>query len=171
MLRATRHNPVMTALDIALTVPFFVALLALALIDARSFRLPDAITLPLIPAGLVAAFLIDAPIWLHALGAALGYGGLVAIEIAYRAWRGRDGLGRGDAKLLAAGGAWCGAAALPATLLIASVSALLFVLLISAIRRRAPTGETMLAFGPFLAFGVGLVWILQRTGLSAAAGF
>lgn len=131
------------------------ALIQLARIDWATHRLPNIITLPLIAAGLLWAFGTAEDFYPHLLGAALGYGVFWAVEILYRLIRKRDGLGRGDAKLLAAGGAWCGAWALPAIVLIASVSALIYIL---------PKGEqrdTRIPFGPFLAIGIGAVWLVQ----------
>ena len=132
------------------------ALGVLARIDARSGRLPNVITIPLMLAGLVWSFdLADDWYW-HLLGAALGYGVFWAVEVIYRFVRKREGLGRGDAKLLAAGGAWCGAAALPAIVLIGSVAALVRVWP----RRNEPA--LRIAFGPYLALGIGAVWLVQR---------
>ncbi len=136
------------------------ALGALAIIDARTLRLPDIITLPLTGAGLVFAYLSERDIWLHVAAAAVAYGSLVALELTYRHLRGRDGLGRGDAKLFAAGGAWCGPAALPLILLAASLCALAFVLGLRLTRHRV-NAETKIAFGPFLAFAIGGVWLTQ----------
>jgi leader peptidase (prepilin peptidase)/N-methyltransferase len=134
-------------------------LLTLGWIDWRSWLLPDALTLPLILAGLAAAAVL-APIELidRALGAALGYLGLRAVEAIYRRWRGRDGLGRGDAKLLAAIGAWVGVAALPQVLLIAAFAGLLAALAMRICGIRM-TAQSALPFGPFLALGAWLVWL------------
>ena len=162
----------MTALAaLILTGLLFAALIALAMIDARHYILPDRITLPLTAAGIVAAWILDLPIWLHALGGALGYGALVLVEKLYRKARGKAGLGRGDAKLFAAGGAWCGALALPAILLLSSLAALIYALVLKWVFRRTLTADSLIAFGPFLAFGIALVWSLQRLGLSGPAGF
>jgi len=158
-------------LPFVLTLILFGALIALSVIDARRFILPDRITLPLIAAGIVVAALLGLPVWLHALGGLVGYGGLVLIEKTYLQARGRSGLGRGDAKLFAAGGAWCGAIALPAILLLSSLAALLYAMTLKLILNRQVTGDSMIAFGPFLAFGIALVWSLQRLGLSGPAGF
>ena len=101
------------------------ALLALGWIDWTHLRLPDVLTLPLLLAGLAATALLDrgqAPD--HALAAALGYFSLRALSYVYRRWRGRDGLGEGDAKLLAASGAWVGLAGLGPTLLLAAIAGL-----------------------------------------------
>jgi leader peptidase (prepilin peptidase)/N-methyltransferase len=135
-------------------------LLDLGWIDLRSWLLPDALTLPLIIAGLAAAFLLS-PDQLtdRALGAALGYLSLIAIAALYRALRGREGLGGGDAKLLAASGAWLGAAALPQVVLFAALSAL------AAAACLRPAGirlgiHSALPFGPFLALATWVLWLL-----------
>jgi leader peptidase (prepilin peptidase) / N-methyltransferase len=85
------------------------ALLTIAWIDIEHLILPDILTLPLLLAGLAVTY-GEAPedITDHALAAAVGYLGFRAIAFLYRRLRGRDGLGEGDAKLLAAGGAWLG---------------------------------------------------------------
>jgi leader peptidase (prepilin peptidase) / N-methyltransferase len=134
-------------------------LLTLGWIDLRCWLLPDALTLPLIVAGLVQAA-IFAPDELtgRGAGAALGYLGLWLVAIAYRRLRGRDGLGMGDAKLLAAIGAWTGALALPQVVLLAACSALLVALgfTLAGIRLRA---ATPLPFGPFLALAAWAIWL------------
>ncbi|GHA92754.1 hypothetical protein GCM10009069_14730 [Algimonas arctica] len=132
-----------------------VALIQLARIDWATHRLPNLITLPLLAAGLVWAFGTVDDFYIHLLGAALGYGVFWAVEVIYRLIRKRDGLGRGDAKLLAVGGAWCGAWALPIIVLIASLAALAYVLPKS-------DRQCRIAFGPFLAIGIGIVWLSQQ---------
>lgn len=160
----------MTGLELALTALLVAALLALSVIDIRTYRLPDLLTLPLIPAGLGAAWVLGETLWLHGLGAAVGYGALVALEKAYEKARGRPGLGRGDAKLFAAGGAWCGLTALPLVLLAASVSALIWVMSLRLVAGADLRADTMIAFGPFLSFGIGFVFIAKRLGMLAFAG-
>jgi leader peptidase (prepilin peptidase) / N-methyltransferase len=134
-------------------------LLALGWIDLRSWLLPDVLTLPLIIAGLAVAFMLDPDqLTQHALGAVLGYLSLVAIAALYRALRHREGLGGGDAKLLAASGAWLGAAALPQVILIAALSALAAAacLRLAGIRLGI---HSALPFGPFLALATWLLWL------------
>ena len=132
-------------------------LLALAWIDWHHMRLPDALTLPLLLLGLLATW-IDAPdeIAASVIGAIAGYAALWFIDFCYRLARGRAGLGLGDAKLLAAGGAWLGWQALPWTVLLAS---LLGLTLAAAQRARGMelTRETALPFGPSLAAAIWLV--------------
>ena len=160
----------MTGLELALTAILLAALIALSIIDIRTYRLPDRLTLPLIPLGLGAAWLVDERIWLHALGAVAGYGVLVLLEKAYEKARGKPGLGRGDAKLFAAGGAWCGLTALPLVLLAASVSALVWVLALRVTTGAQVRADTMIAFGPFLSFGIAAVFVADRLGLLGFAG-
>lgn len=135
-------------------------LLALGWIDMRRWLLPDALTLPLVIAGLAAAAAFDPEqLTARALGAALGYLSLRLVALLYRALRGRDGLGHGDAKLLAASGAWVGAMALPQVVLGAAVSALAAAacLRLAGVRLGA---HSALPFGPFLALATWLIWLL-----------
>ncbi len=134
-------------------------LLALALCDWRSFLLPDALTLPLLGLGLLVTWWIapsDLPD--HALAALLGYALFRGLSLAYRLMRGRDGLGQGDAKLLAAAGAWLGLAAIPAVMLIAALVGL-GVVAVRMMRGGAIGSDTALPFGPALALGIWLVWL------------
>ncbi|MEX2644464.1 MAG: A24 family peptidase [Acetobacterales bacterium] len=127
------------------------SLLALAAIDLRHFVLPDAITLPLMGSGLlVAAATGGTPaLATSAFGALLGYMLLAATAAIYLRLRGRDGLGLGDAKLLAAAGAWVGWYGLGAVLLAAIAAALAIATL--RWRRGLADGATPIAFGPYLA--------------------
>jgi leader peptidase (prepilin peptidase)/N-methyltransferase len=135
-------------------------LLALGWIDLRRWLLPDALTLPLIIAGLAAAFLFNPDqLTERALGAALGYLSLTAIAALYRALRGREGLGGGDAKLLAASGAWLGAAALPQVILLAALSALAAAACLRLAGVRLGI-HSALPFGPFLALATWVLWLL-----------
>jgi prepilin signal peptidase PulO-like enzyme (type II secretory pathway) len=97
-------------------------LLVLALVDAEHGRLPDVLTLPLLALGLAAAALAPLPGLASpldsALGAASGFLVFYLVARLYAAWRGRPGLGLGDAKLLAALGAWLGVAGLAPLILI-----------------------------------------------------
>jgi len=134
-------------------------LLTLGWIDLRSWLLPDALTLPLVVAGLAVAVIRDADfLFDHALGAALGYLILVAVATLYRLLRGREGLGQGDAKLLAASGAWLGASLLPQVIAVAALSALG----VAGCLRLAgmPLGaQSALPFGPFLAIATWVLWL------------
>jgi leader peptidase (prepilin peptidase)/N-methyltransferase len=134
-------------------------LLALAWIDWRHTILPDVLTLPLIPLGLAAAgALTPENLPDPLLGIACGYLGLWAVAWGYRRLRGRDGLGMGDAKLLAAAGAWVGATGLPSVLAGAAFAALLAVGGMMLAGRRLDR-YAAIPFGPFLATAMWLVWL------------
>lgn len=136
-------------------------LLALSYIDFHSLRLPDGLTLPLIIVGLVyAIFCPDTPIISAALGATIGYGIIAALALFYRRFRGLDAIGMGDAKLLAAGGAWCGAVSVPTILLVASGAGLLVggVVHLTATKTRERTDALRLPFGPWIALGIWTSW-------------
>jgi leader peptidase (prepilin peptidase)/N-methyltransferase len=134
-------------------------LLALGWIDWKTMRLPDALTLPLLGLGLAASWTdSQAALLSGVIGAVAGYGALFALRVLYRRVRGREGLGQGDAKLLAAGGAWLGWQALPWVVLLAALLGLLLAL-VQRVRGGGLTAETALPFGPALAFAIWIVWI------------
>src|SRR3546814_4108057 len=84
-------------------------LLTLAILDWRHFWLPDALTLPLAFLGLtIGLWSTDVALIDRIIGAVAGYGALLGISGGYRLFRGREGLGLGDVKLLGALGAWFG---------------------------------------------------------------
>jgi len=140
-------------------------LLALAWTDARSWRLPDVLTLPLIAAGLAEAWSLE-PDALpdRALGALTGYAAFWLVAALYRRTRKREGLGQGDWKLAASGGAWAGAGALGELIFVGAAAGLAWALL-QRLRGQAMTGETRIPFGAFLAFGIWVAW-LYPTSLS-----
>jgi leader peptidase (prepilin peptidase)/N-methyltransferase len=135
------------------------ALISLTAIDAIAFRLPDVITLPLIVTGLAVSYLLPgAPIVDHLAGAAGGYGVLASLAWVWRRWRGEEGIGMGDAKLLAAAGAWLGWRPLPSVVVIACAVALTWIV-VMALARRAPLRGTRIAFGIPLSLAIWIVWL------------
>ena len=139
-------------------------LLLIAVIDAKHFRLPDQLTLPLLATGGLAAVLLDQTAPLDAvIGAVVGFAGLWGLAFVYRRLRGREGLGDGDPILLAAGGAWVGWIGLPSVLLWASAAGLSFVAAKFLVGK--PMSATdRLPFGPCLAAGIWLTWMLGPLG-------
>ncbi|WP_372006427.1 A24 family peptidase [Tistrella mobilis] len=126
---------------------------ALGAADLLQGRLPDPLTWGLLTMGLLASP-DDAALGERALAAAAGFGGMWLVAIAYRLGRRRDGIGMGDVKLAAAGGAWLGAAlpwglALGAALTVALAG--LLAVKVSADRR--------LPFGPGLAAGMVILFL------------
>lgn len=137
-------------------------LLALAAIDGESLLLPRPLCLALGAAGLAAtADLSPESVGTHAFGALLGFAVLWSVAAGYRALRGRDGLGGGDAWLLGAGASWTGPAALPGIIGIAAVAGLVAALFL----RRTRAGDAI-PFGPFLALGIWLAWLYGPLAVS-----
>lgn len=135
------------------------ALLGAALADARYFVLPDILVLPLIPAGILLHAWIGGD-WIgnHLVGAIVGYLAFAAVTVLYRRLRGRDGLGLGDANLLAAAGAWVGWTGLPSVVFLGAVFGLLTAAILH-VAGRPVDRVTELPFGPGLALALWLVWL------------
>jgi leader peptidase (prepilin peptidase)/N-methyltransferase len=134
-------------------------LLALAAIDIEQQLLPDDLTQPLLWLGLLlnTQSLFVSPVSAVA-GAAVGYLVLWSVYWMFRLLTGREGLGQGDFKLLAALGAWLGWQALPLVVLLSSLVGALTGIALIALRgrdRREP-----LPFGPYLAAAgfIALLW-------------
>lgn len=130
----------------------------LSYVDWKTYRLPNLYTKGLIALGLLYHFKLSLDAYTYLLGAVLGYAIFWSVETAYRLIRKRDGLGRGDAKLLAAGGAWCGAMALPFIILFASSAGLIYILS----RPSEQRSKIVLPFGPFLAAGIAVTFIALK---------
>jgi leader peptidase (prepilin peptidase)/N-methyltransferase len=144
-------------------------LLALALIDWDTTVLPDSLTLPLLWAGLAAAamgWLPDLTLAQSVGGGAAGYLSLWSVFWLFKLATGKDGMGYGDFKLLAALGAWLGWQAILPIVLMASMIGAVVGLAMKA------TGSLregrFVPFGPFLAGG-GLVVMLA--GLPTVLGW
>ena len=132
-----------------------------ALVDLRTFLLPDVSTLGLIPLGLILGYLSGGldTLWMHALAALIGFASFALIGEAYKRLRGREGLGLGDAKLLAVGGAFSGLFALPWIVMIGAGVTLFFVAIGHVLGRKA-SGDTAVPLGPGLAAGCYLAYSL-----------
>lgn len=148
----------MTTINAA-TLFLLTAVAWLSWVDARTLRLPDIITLPLAVFGLIVNATVFEAGWPAVAGLVLGYGSFLGIEAWFRRFRNRDGLGRGDAKLFAAGGAWCTAWFLPIIALIGTGLGLGYLLLWRMARQEPVSLQQKLAFGPWLALGIAISWI------------
>ncbi|MBY6212681.1 A24 family peptidase [Microbulbifer agarilyticus] len=141
-------------------VVFTWALVALTGIDFDKQLLPDSITLPLLWAGLLINLSgVFAPLQDAVVGAIAGYLVLWSIFHIFKLVTGKEGMGAGDFKILAAIGAWFGWQVLPLVILLsAAVGALAGILwtLISGRDKNLP-----IAFGPYLA---GAAWIAMLWG-------
>lgn len=112
---------------------FICALIVVTFIDLAFWIIPDSISLPGIPLGVLAAWALGPPLptWQDAaLGALLGGGLFLTISLSYQIFLKRPGLGMGDVKLLAMLGAFLGYKALPGVILLASAQGLLVAVLL-----------------------------------------
>ena len=153
------------ALGLALIATW--ALIALTVIDADHQLLPDDITLPLLWLGLIANALgvftdLESALW----GAVFGYGSLWSVYWAFKLTTGKEGMGYGDFKLLAALGAWLGWQALPMIILMSSLVGAIIGLAMMALAKLG-RGQPM-PFGPYLAIAGWLSLVFGDTiqGLS-----
>ena len=118
---------------------------AITLIDRRHFSIPDLVSLPLIPLGLIAAHLAQAALMPRLLAMAVVWGVLTLLQWGFWALRGRSGLGSGDVKLMAAAAVWLDPSVLPTYVLACAATALF-----EGLWRRARL-QTKIAFGAHLA--------------------
>ena len=139
-------------------------LIALAGIDVRTQLLPDQLTLPLLWLGLLLSLI---PLFVtpatSIVGAAIGYLSLWSVYWLFKLSTGKEGMGYGDFKLLAALGAWMGATALlPVVLLSSLIGALVGGIFLAV---QGKDRATPIPFGPFIA-AAGWVWLVFGRELS-----
>lgn len=161
------------ALALMIEVPLIAAILSgylvtvmllITLIDARQMIIPDPLSLPAIPLGLVAAVSASPLPWPevlldHGLATAAAGFFLLGVRWFYRRTRGVQGLGLGDVKLGAAAGAWIGLDHLALTCLLATGAALAAVLLRKAFQPAGAIGmATAIPFGSFIAPAIAIMW-------------
>lgn len=143
-----------------------VALCWASAVDLDRQILPDVLTIGLCAFGLAYAFLAGADQLVACLiGAFVGYGSFFILIRIYLSLRGRPGMGMGDAKLLAAAGAWLGWTALPYVVLVAS-GVCLFMTAAAGIAGRQVSLGSKIAFGPFLAIAIWSIWLFNTHGTS-----
>jgi leader peptidase (prepilin peptidase)/N-methyltransferase len=130
---------------------FFSILLILFFIDLETFFLPDCLTIPLLLIGIFKSLLYPLPIDpINAIvGGLVGFFALFITNAIYKFWKGIDGFGFGDFKLLAALGAWFGATLIIPIIVVGALVALLAVGLLSFVGKRLNL-QTMIPFGPAL---------------------
>ncbi|MFJ9534639.1 prepilin peptidase [Herbaspirillum sp. NPDC101396] len=131
---------------------FVYFLIALGFIDAHTQLLPDSLTLPLLWLGLLVNLDgVFVPLADAVMGAAAGYLVLWSIYWIFRLATGKEGMGYGDFKLLAALGAWLGWQALPLILVLASCVGALVGIAMVLLRKQSK--DQTIPFGPYLALG------------------
>lgn len=137
----------------------------ITLIDLRHFIIPDILSLPAIPLGLLANIILSetgrwAALQDSLLATGIAAGVLYGLRALYWKFRGIEGLGLGDVKLAAAAGAWIGLSDLTITCFIASFGALAAVFISGLGKARRVSGpRIMVPFGSFIAPAIAIVWI------------
>lgn len=146
-------------------------LLLLAALDVKHQWLPDRLTILLVTSGLLAGLILDVPVPEdRVIGAIAGFVTFSAIRYLYFRLRGKEGLGQGDAKLLAGIGAWLGWTALPVVILLACLVGLSGILL-SRLKGKPVDRDTALPFGSYLAVAAFPLWLVTTTiPMNALAG-
>lgn len=130
---------------------FATLLLALSVIDWQTTLLPDDLTQTLLWVGLISSSLgwLTLPLTQSVWGAAIGYASLWSVATVFERITGKQGMGAGDFKLLAALGAWLGPLALLPVVMLASITGAMIGLLLKFTHRLSDNGYV--PFGPFLA--------------------
>jgi leader peptidase (prepilin peptidase)/N-methyltransferase len=144
---------------------FLCSLIAMTFIDFDTQLLPDDLTYPLLWAGLLLN--IDGtfvPLRDAVIGAAAGYLALWSIYWLFKLATGKEGMGYGDFKLLAALGAWMGWTMLPTIILLSSVVGAVVGIALMVFTKHGR--NTPIPFGPYLA-AAGLIALLYGAPLSA----
>ena len=146
------------------TMVFSAYLITMIFIDADTQLLPDQLTLPLMWGGIVfhlAAYLLQADWGITTLvdsllGAIVGYMSLWSIFQLFKLVTGKEGMGYGDFKLLAALGAWLGISVLPIIIIMSAVVGLIFALIMKVAKNQP------MPFGPYLAISGWIVLIFSQ---------
>ncbi|KHA60953.1 methyltransferase [Vibrio variabilis] len=145
---------------------FTFVLIAATFIDLDTMLLPDSLTLPLTWAGIALALFQISPISLQdsVIGAMAGYLSLWSVYWLFKLATGKEGMGYGDFKLLAALGAWLGWQQLPMLILFSSLVGLVFGLIQLRLKRQGI--DKAFPFGPYLAIAgwISMMWGSQIWG-------
>lgn len=153
-------------IQLAAALVFIWSLVALTGIDIDTQLLPDSITLPLLWLGLLINLSgVFVPLESAVIGAAAGYLTLWSVYWGFKLTTGKEGMGFGDFKLLAALGAWFGWQALPLIIILSSFVGALIGILLIVLKKQGR--EIPMPFGPYLA-GAGLLTLFFGEQLNAA---
>jgi leader peptidase (prepilin peptidase)/N-methyltransferase len=143
-----------------------VLMFAIAITDNSRYIIPNELTVAAFALAMLRAGIVGPEAdWFGAVWAALRAATitvpLLALMIAYRRWRGRDGLGLGDIKLAAVAGAWLGWVTIFAVIEIATLAALGAYFVNAYLRKRPLKATAFLPFGLFLAPAIWIGWLAE----------
>ena len=141
-------------------------MLAIAVIDLRSFIIPDVLNAAAAVLAIMHAAAQEPEAWLQAVGIAVVRGALLALvffalRAGYARWRGRQGLGLGDVKLAFVAGAWLDWLTIPIAIQVAALGALSAYLVRYLVSGRSLSATSRMPFGLFLAPAIWICWLLE----------
>jgi len=146
--------------------PVFTPVLAILLIwisvvDIQRFEIPDLAAALLVLTGMVCVYALGLPVLDHLIAAMLWPLLFWAVGVAYMHWRGFQGLGFGDVKLMVGIGAWLGFGQTTLVVFAAAMAGVLVLLVTNLIKRKSISdiGTRAVAFGPFLCLSTWVIWI------------
>lgn len=145
-----------------------VLMIAIAVIDARRFIIPDELTVAALALGFLHAaiqgadFIVDALVGAAFRGAVLAFA-FLSLQVLYRRIRGREGIGLGDVKLAGVAGVWLDWSTIPVSIEIAALAALAAYAARGLYKRRPVSGTARMPFGLFFAPAIWLGWLLEST--------
>lgn len=149
--------------ELAKLLYFTLALVATVFIDLEFRIIPDRFSLGNWVIAIAAAALWGVPsLTSSIIGSLIGSGMFFLMAWGYEKFKGVEGLGFGDVKMMGWLGAWVGMMGVPFTILVASLTGL--VAGVIAMRNSKDGFKTAIPFGPFLALGAYLTWALESLG-------
>lgn len=145
-----------------------VLMIAIAIVDARRFIIPDELTVAALALGFLHAAIQGADLVVEALASAAIRGAVLALaflslRVLYRRVRGREGIGLGDVKLAGVAGVWLDWSMAPVAIEIAALAALAAYAMRLFSKGRSVRSTNRLPFGLFLAPAIWISWLLEST--------
>ncbi len=137
-----------------------VMLIWISLVDLARYEIPDLASAMLVISGLAVTFATGGSVVVHLVAGLIWGAAFAGVAFAYRRWRGFDGLGLGDAKLMVGIGTWLGPVAPASVVLGAALSGIGFILTM-----RSGNRHSAIAFGPYLCFFAWVVWLFGPLGI------
>jgi leader peptidase (prepilin peptidase)/N-methyltransferase len=141
-------------------------LVAISYTDMKTYRILNIHNALLFLAGVIYAVLSKKGLAHVLLGSVVGGGFLLVVRWVYGLRGKAEGLGLGDVKFMIAAGAWLGWQGIAPMLVIAALAGLSFAMLAHVTTRLPLERELVLPFGPFLAFGLFIVFALQENDMA-----
>ncbi|HKA76698.1 MAG TPA: A24 family peptidase [Pseudolabrys sp.] len=145
-----------------------VLMIAIAVVDARRFIIPDELTAAALVLGFLHAAIQASDLVMEALASAALRGAVLAfaflsLRVLFRRIRGREGIGLGDVKLAGVAGVWLDWSMAPVAIEIAALAALAAYAMRLLSKRRSVRSTSRMPFGLFFAPAIWIGWLLQST--------